>query len=300
MAARHMASRCRRVLIADLCWTPYVQTLRDELSRIGKGTVLFVAREPLLCGQESAIEMQARLIATFKRERCDGAFYPAVSHDGIRLPADTIAGQLRALGKARFILVDAAQAVAHVSGEIGANAADLIVGGSHKWLGAGLPLGFAIGPNDVVGECRKCLADDPLAALTTSDDWKGRRPATETVNVWPLLSCNAAICELASNRRSLPGSQERQRMIREQVKFTFAGSSWNLLSPPSEFGSAIMLAQHSRSRGVPPEYWREHFHRLGIAVTSYGPLIRLSPRQPLSKSEQNQLAKALFPCTLSK
>jgi len=298
MAAKHLSRKCRRVLILDLCWPAYAQAIRDELSRRGKETVLFSARQAILNRKESASEFLVRLMTTFGRQRCDGAFFPAVSHDGIRLPADTIARDLRANAGARFILVDVAQAFAQVSNEIGATAADLLIGGSHKWLGAGLPLGFAIGSQEVITDCHKLLTDDPLATLTSSKAQKKTPPVTETVNVWPLLSCNAAAGELASSRQPLPSSPESQRTMRDQLESALSGSPWELIYPPWDFRSAIVLARHSNHGRVQREHWRKHYHRLGIALTSYGALIRLSlPAKPFSAEEHELFADAFAAST---
>lgn len=292
MAAKHMAHRCRRVLIADLCWPPYAEAVRQRLADAGRDSILFPARRSILHQRESAADLLARLFTTFERERCDGAFFPAVSHDGISLPADTIAADLQQRLGSHFVLVDAAQAVAQMPDELGTRSADLVIAGSHKWIGAGLPLGFAIGPQEVIRQCLRLLTDDPLASLTIDQVNGTRPPATETVNVWPLLSCNAAISDLVADCQPLPGSPERRGLIRNQLKNAFSGSDWSPVDAPSEFHSAIQLVRHPTVRRNQDEFWRRYFHLRGIALTSYGSLVRLSLRQPIAPHDRERLVEA--------
>jgi Aminotransferase class-V len=294
MAAKLMAARCRRVIIPDLCWPPYAEAVRQQLAEAGSDAIRFPARRSILQEGQSAAGLLERLFSTFEREHCDGAFFPTVSHDGIRLPADTIAANLRQRLGSRFVLVDAAQAFGQMPDELGTRSADLVIAGSHKWLGAGLPLGFAIGPQQVIRRCRRHLTDDPLASLTVARAHGTRPPATETVNVWPLFSCQAAASGLLEDAQSLPGAVERQRQIRAPLELALSQSRWKRASVPAEFQSAILLLKEPSGRFRNGEYWRQCFARQGIALTSYGSLVRLSLREPFSRREIESLACAFY------
>ena len=113
LAARLLFQRCRRVLTTDLAWPGYAEILERERDRVGGETVRVPLRHFILWdGFDS--EAVADRIATYCRQfDCDGLFLAAVSHDGIRLPIDTICERVRSHCNVRFVIVDGAQAFCH-------------------------------------------------------------------------------------------------------------------------------------------------------------------------------------------
>ena len=146
LAARLLFQRCRRVLTTDLAWPGYAEILERERDRVGGETVRVPLRHFILWdGFDS--EAVADRIATYCRQfDCDGLFLAAVSHDGIRLPIDTICERVRSHCNVRFVIVDGAQAFCHTP-NVGHSSVDIYIAGAHKWLRAMHPLGMAFLPN---------------------------------------------------------------------------------------------------------------------------------------------------------
>lgn len=291
MAARELAKRCRRVFIPDLAWPRYAVTVRNTLSELGGEVVSCPARDLINKGFSSP-ELHDRLFSVFEREHCDGAFFPAVSHDGIRLQADSIAETLSQRMRAKLVVIDAAQAVGHVGEQLGARSADIVIAGSHKWLKSGLPLGFAIFRPQARNAFSSCANDDPLFALTS--DLKGQcAQVIETVNTWPLFAAMAAANDLLNAKNELPGSGDACESNRRQILSALSGSWWLQVPIDRGFHSAIVLATYLHARRH-AKNWRQFFHRRGIALTSYGNSIRLShPGRSLESAELELLAAAL-------
>lgn len=167
--------------------------------------------------------------------------------------------------------------IGHVLGDLGVNGADFVVAGVHKWLGAGLPLGVGFGRHELIAEMRRAN-DDPLLALT-SRNRSGARAVAETANVWPLISCRAAVAELRPAAVRLTRSFAVQLQNAEAVVEVLARSAWQSQMVDASVQSGILLARHREGlrSGRDAELWRRHFHSLGIELTSYpGPLVRIS------------------------
>jgi selenocysteine lyase/cysteine desulfurase len=139
---------CRRCLTVDMCWPSYLLDLQHAAARVGAGVSIAPIRHKILnehFDAESVCELVCRF---YMANQCDGLFLPVVDHLGVRLPVRQIVDQLRNRGcEIRFVLLDAAQAYSHVSLAEDSKIADMIVAGTHKWLGSYFPLGVAITPN---------------------------------------------------------------------------------------------------------------------------------------------------------
>ena len=72
----------------------------------------------------------------FIEHGCDGLFLPAVSNLGIRLPIRELVQAIGRRAELRFVVIDGAQALAHVPLELNRDYGDLLLAGCHKWLRA--------------------------------------------------------------------------------------------------------------------------------------------------------------------
>ena len=112
--------------------------------------------------QASADEITEQLTALFIENDCDGLFLPAVNNLGVRLPFARVLSRLKASGRLRFAMLDAAQSFCHLQEPSPAKLADVTITGCHKWLRGALPLGIAV--------CRLPLVAGQLRAILRSPD----------------------------------------------------------------------------------------------------------------------------------
>jgi len=134
---------CRNVLTTDLSWPRYQQALVHRADRTGNYVTVASIRERIFRSNWSSGDVAEYLAAQFVHYGCDGLFLPVVDHLGIRLPIDRIVRRIRASGELRFVMLDAAQAICHVTMSEVFSHADFVLAGCHKWMGGYLPLGVA-------------------------------------------------------------------------------------------------------------------------------------------------------------
>src|SRR5262249_7281392 len=91
-----------------------------------------------------ARELTALVVRQYRRQGCDGLFLSSVTFQGVRLPVRAILECLSRGTPPRLVVVDGAQAFAHVPEP--PTYMDLYLAGCHKWLRAGHPLGVAFAP----------------------------------------------------------------------------------------------------------------------------------------------------------
>lgn len=297
LSAQRLAARSTRVLISDLTWPPYAAVASRIIKQQGGKSIGLRLRAAAFSHRLCHAEIVERIVNAFLKSRCDGALLTAVTHDGIRLQLDHLIGRLRAISPTSIILVDASQGIGHVRTELGIQAADFVVAGVHKWLGAGLPLGVGFGTHATINEMGQASHDDPLLSLTTRNR-TGARAVAETVNIWPLFSCQAAASELSPAAERLPRSFAQQLRNVEALKGVLAGSPWLPVTPHASMQSGILLArhQHGRRSSGAAHSWREHFQSYGIHLTSYPTaLLRLSmPGRRFAKHELARMAAAFL------
>ena len=87
LVAKLLGRGGKRVLITDLTWPSYQKILRTSRheERQGKSKRVQV-RAAIIRGAVSGSELVELIARTFVAGKCDGAFIPEISHDGIRLP----------------------------------------------------------------------------------------------------------------------------------------------------------------------------------------------------------------------
>jgi hypothetical protein len=297
LGAQLLSQRSKRILFPDLAWPPYASLVSAAIKQQGGKTIDIRLRAAVFSEQLSETEVIERIATVYSRARCDGAFLTAVTHDGVRLPVDRIIERLRIISPLSFVVVDASQAIGHVPDELGIQQADLVVAGVHKWLRAGLPMGVGFGSHAAIADIRKALYSDPLLALTSRSRVRARE-VNETVNVWPLFSCHAAVGELFPARDRLARSFAWQLQNAASVNRMLSESRWAPLMPHASMRSGIVLARHRNGKRCvrDADYWRRLFESFGVHLTTYpGSLVRLSLLgRCLDESEWLRLGAAFF------
>jgi selenocysteine lyase/cysteine desulfurase len=291
--AELLSRACRRVFLPDLNWSPYVTEVQRVLRSRGRTTVRRPFREQVFAEAWTEQELMQYMEKAFRTAACDGVLLPATTHDGIRLPVDPLLNRLRKLG-CRFAIVDACQHLGHVPGSCGAEAADLVIAGVHKWMRAGLPLGVAIASDNVRDSLLTLCRDDPLFAFTTPES--DAASVMETVNVWPLLACAAAVSS-ALDARSNVATRFQQRLANvEAFSQTLSPCNWRPLSTHLTLQSGILLLRYAGRQSSPDAArWRNLLAQRQIDVSSLDDnTLRLSlPAHPLTASQLARLGRLL-------
>ncbi len=308
LAARLLYRRCRRVLVTDLEWGPYVEILSREKDRAGADLVRTPARDAALVERAGAAELARRVVAAYRDRACDGLFLATVGHLGVRLPVEAICRGAAAAGPVEFAVIDGAQGFCHVPGDAGSTGADLYLAGCHKFGGSYYPLGFAAcgRPRSAgyIAEvhadmARAWEADDPLLRFAAELEGGAAEPSGETVCVAGLFTARAA---LADHSGRDAGSDFRARVENAgEIAETARGTGWTAALPDPTVRSGIVLLQADRAeaRTAPPGALWAAFRRHGVHLTSYaGGLVRLSaPRGRLPSRGIDLLRAALRKCT---
>lgn len=304
LASMLMFGPCRSVLVTDLTWPAYLQTLHqcsgpptNQITRVN-------LRELILSKAISKEEVVQHVAEAFHANGCDGLFLPAVDNLGVLFPARECVKSISSTGELRFVVVDGAQALGHVPVDLSDNWCDLFLAGCHKWLRAHQPLGFGY-----FGCARSCsyienklqpliaadAIDDPL--LTMTENLRNGRWAsyTETVNLAPLFTCHGALQDIFSDafrQGSLTNDSchSLTELLQSELK-----TQWRVISPHDSMKTQIVLVQSPVSHSsLPKETLRQQFLQHGIALTTYdGGLIRLSlPHSGISSNDQLRVVAA--------
>ena len=307
LAARQLCENTRRVLVADLMWPSYRRILEFERQRRRVGISTVTARSAVRDGEETTESIVARFEQNYDRMGCDSLFIPVISHDGIRLPVDAICRRLNQIRPLRFVVVDGAQALGHVMGELGLKHCDIFVAGCHKWLQGHLPMGVAFFPKVLSANKTLTIAermlrynelDDPLLAFTREVLTGRMQSYSETVNLASLFTCRAAI----TDRGSTAGEIKRQLVDRlqnaDKVAQIAIAAGWSALPQLMPTGIVMLQTQCPAFRTASPERIRGFFAALSVSVSTYeGGIIRLAmPDQPFTRGEMDLLAWALRHC----
>lgn len=191
-----------------------------------------------------------------------------------------------------MILVDGAQAFAHVPIRESLNACDCYIIGCHKWLGAHLPLGVAFCPCSTTSNgfsCALSKADDPLLAYTCGLDAGDNKQFGETVNLTPLLTCRGALADQGQVDRELLVRLESAQAICDRL-----GRNLQAIAPSEAFRSGIILVK-TPVRTLEPHALRSLLAARGVMLTAYdGGFVRLSlPKSKLTPNELDLLVRTL-------
>lgn len=220
-AATVLFRQCRRLLTTDLSWASYQRELVQEADRQGRQLFTFPVRHDILGGRLTADELAETLAEEFLRRKCDSLFLPAVDNLGIRVPIPQIVRRIESCSPIRFVLTDAAQALAHIPLAEVCHSSDFVIAGCHKWVRGYYPLGIAInGERRRIPACRgpgprgtelneAIVTGDPLAGFLENLETGRFAQHLETVNLGPLFSAQGALRDMQS--LDLHSVCERQR-----------------------------------------------------------------------------------------
>lgn len=305
LSARMLAERCERVLVTDLTWPSYRRILEIERRREHVGLTTVPLRHEIMRGELNWSGVIDRIVEHYERMRCDGLLLPVVSHDGFRLPVDSLLQSVSRVRPPRFTAVDGAQAFCHVPDQLGVEHCDLFIAGCHKWLQGHVPMGIALLPSRsaraIVSAADRMLLcdelDDPLLAFSRQLETGSSEMFSETVNLSPLFSCRAAITGGRGKSAGLADRFRSQLRNATAIAAVVEGTGWQAITTHSDFQSGIVLLQIDAPilRQVNPNAVRSFFLAHGISVTCYeGGLIRLSmPDRPFARGEFDLLRWAL-------
>jgi hypothetical protein len=281
LAAQLLYARCRHVLTTDLSWPNYQRVLQREALRTGGGITQVPLRDAILHQGADCHEVIDLICRTFKANGCDGLFLPVVNNLGIKLPTTEIIKRLKQVAPVSFVVFDGAQAIGHVPLTLKESGCDLFLAGCHKWLGAYHPLGVLIhNPRPgTVNLLRREITqrlvtsrfDDPLLKLTEELESGRLSRFGETVNLLPLLTCQAAVADRMNYRQPLEESLSLQLANGEEVANIADRTGWTMLAPARCLRSGIVLLQGNSQgiRRVSPQALRRWFHDDRVALTAY-------------------------------
>lgn len=306
LTARCLFQRCRSVLTTDLSWPAYQGLLEDEARRTGQGVTQVAVRDRLFAKQISLDQLAIELAQAARRFRCDGLFLPAVDNLGIRVPVADIAATIREQTELHFVATDAAQAIGQVPLLNDLEASDLVIAGTHKWLGGYLPLGLAFLSNEqtrkeIVETSERMRAnedlDDPLLDFLTDLEFGSLRTHTETVNLTPLLTCCGALQDFTRPNRRVDVSLRHQLTNANAIRTLAEANGWKPLLSAADQRTGIVLLQSVRPdiQFLSAEILRRRMQEVGLAVTAYeSGVIRLSmPRTVLEPKSLRRIGIAL-------
>lgn len=288
------ASRCRKLLITDLGWPPYISCFKSALRTNRKQLVTAPVRHAAFTLGLSSNDLHDLICSAFAWHDCDGIFLPAVSHEGIRLPTQAICRTVRAMQPRALVVVDAAQAFAHVPDPLAIAEADVVLMGAHKWLGAGVPLGIATIALSVQKAFYQAGRNDPLLHFLTAMEASKSRLQGETVNTWPLVACRGALTEVPS--LELLRARFEQRLANaDELRQHLDDSSWKQIRIHRDLRSGIILVHDRRDSRLDAIACRTLLDANRIGATIYpGPLLRLSmPDTPIESHQWTNLISVL-------
>ncbi len=306
-AARLLFRKCRNVLTSDLNWPHWQAIVTEEAGRSGQQVTIAAVRDAVFNDHLTAEELARQLTDTFITNDCDAVFLPAVSNLGIRLPIHDLLTELKRTSQLRFALVDAAQSFSHLP-EPTTPLADVTITGCHKWLRGALPLGIAVCGRPIIAEQIRGILessdssgdlDDPLLRFSQQICRHSVDHYSETVNVAPLFSANAAI----RSPRMAAGFLQKQisgrlHSVNSIVQAT-AGTAWKPVEPDASLRSGIVLLRSLSAtiQSLDSDALRSRFRDHGIALSTYDHgLIRISaPGDQFCQNETDSLCNA-FRC----
>ncbi len=293
LAAKALFADRRRVLMSDLTWPSYAEIMRKESARHGSQLLSIPLRDAILRDQIKPSEVAERVADATAQFECGGVFLPAVSHDGIRFPLTLLTETFRRHGRTASLVVDGAQAFCHVPLDLHNLDCDFFVAGSHKWLGAYLPLGIGFVRSAATeGQRHRHGAGDPLLSFLQESRCNADNRFGETVNLMPLFSCRAAFSEPRDIAKDFAVRQANANVLAAAVN-----GNWHPILPHRDLRSGILLlrARIRTLRSLPAAQLRANILHCGISLTAYeGGILRLAmPCTPLTREQIEHIDQAL-------
>lgn len=304
-AAKTLFGSSRKLLTTDLSWPSYQDVLVAEATRRGRQVISVPVRDDILTGRLTTDALAERLAAVFVRKKCDSLFLPAVDNLGVLVPVPEIVKRIEDRSPIRFVLTDAAQALAQVPLAAVCRSSDFLVAGCHKWVRGYYPLGIGIGGDrSRIPACREpsvqayqlnaeVIASDPLAGFLENLETGRFAQHSETVNLGPLFSCQGAL----HDRMELDFATDGECQLRAaaQVRELTAKVGFRAIDREAETRTGIELVdcRVGTSSDLLAAAIEQKLMRCGIVATAYdNGLIRISlPGRPLNDIEAGRLER---------
>ena len=310
-AIRQLVQRSKRILTTDLNWPEYQAILQREARRFDAELVTVRLRHEFTNyypqRRLSAQEIAQLYLRTFQQMDCDGALFPAISHDGIRLPADSICAEMRTISPHAFLVIDGAQAIGHVPDELGLRHCDVFFGGVHKWLCAHVPMGIALLPrvkdifhnnnnNNLISGMVKM--NEPLLHFVQGLVTGELSSQSETVNLASLFTTRAALADIDASPTGVAQRLRERQYNAEQVRMVASQTGWYCQSECLPTGTVMIQHADERIQAVSASQLRKHFICQRVSATTYeNGFVRLAmPDVRLSMNELSCLMTALVRC----
>jgi hypothetical protein len=286
LAARSLFRRCRRVLYTDLEWPGYLSVLDAERGRARGEAVPIPVRDLVFRDGISALELVRFLANHFRERACDGLFLSAVSHEGVKLPVAELVELLSITRSSRFVVIDGSQAIGHAPKPL--PPCDIFLGGTHKWLGSGHPLGVAFVPRQsslsfVVGMVEEMIAsddlDDPLLKFCRHLEKGFLEHSAETVGLAPLFTSMASADRHLDTEDSENEAFEGRIRNGDELCAAAAEAHWLPLRTDRALRTGILLLEprNAAAGRRQPALLRNAFQSRGITLSAYpGGCVRLS------------------------
>jgi selenocysteine lyase/cysteine desulfurase len=303
-----LGGTCRNVLTTDLSWPNYERILHRTARRTGSRVTRVAVRRQILRQGADGRELIDLMCQAFIQHGCDGLFLPAVNNWGVRLPIRELVQAIGSRAELRFVVIDGAQALAHVPLQLDRNYCDLLLAGCHKWLRAYNPLGVAFyghprSQSYIQFAVERLLAsrriDDPLLRMTEELVSSRTSQYGETVNLLPLFTCQGAVDDCLHGHDAWDILQQRIANGNRLAEIA-SESGWSSVRPPDPWrcGISLLRAKNKNHTQMSPERLRQSFHDQGLAVTTYGhDLVRVSlPETPWSAAQRDHLTTAFSAC----
>ncbi len=251
---RSVLNHCRRVLLTDLTWPPYLHWMLEQFGRSGIDVSFLPLKHAIWKEIRTADEIAEMILIQLRADNCDGLFLPAVTHTGIKLPVAAILNELNHQPASTVSVIDASQAFGHIDTNSWAHLADFTFGGMHKWVRSYLPLavGFVQNPQMRI-ICNQSSGFEP-----------GQR--TGTINLAPFLTTCGALADLTA-ALPLPRPSCRRRIHNKLSRV----ASWYRCRTHSSLRSRIRLlrTQQPPTGVFTPAELRRHLAEHGIVATVY-------------------------------
>ena len=287
MAARSLFRTCRNLLTTDLSWPTYQRALSDRATRTGTRITLTKLRRSILRQAWTVDQVADEMARVFVEQRCDSLFLPAVDHLGIRVPVREIVTRIEQVAELKFCMIDAAQAFCQIPLSDAIACADFVITGSHKWLGAYLPLGIGLFGHSrsrkliqrqLVHDCEQTTQADPLLRFTNNLTCGTLARYSETVNIAPLFAtAGASTDQLAVSASEMAQPVATNCNLSESLPLPCGYEQ--ALSPCPEFNSRIVLFEPRMTllRRLSSDATRRRWLDAGYVVSSYpSGLVRVS------------------------
>ena len=274
LGVRMLLTHSERPLTTDLLWPGYRRILEDEAKRKDRRFVSLPLRSFVFDEGAAREDVLRRILSVYRDSGCDGLFFPAVTHDGVRLPLFEVARELRETNKPRFVLADGAQEVGHVRAD--ASQYDFYIFGVHKWLRGLYPMGVGIAAHEdarvlvrhvIDSTLRIASVENPLLVFTSELEGEDAEAFSETVDVSPLFSSRAALRDAreASEGEGFARITARARELRESV----TGSEWQVVPLHPTLQAGVVLLRSTNRGETPPSALRRELQERGVVLSAY-------------------------------